>query len=138
MLGLGLSPSSSSTPGWRSLNAGTALATSVAPAVGKLTIRSRPPRRILACPRELALGLLEAGDHGIWRGRPARGPRIGEPDAAVIALRSLVPVSSRERRDLLADGGWGEVQRVGGSGEGAVVGHLAKDPHSPNVQHKRV
>jgi hypothetical protein len=61
---------------------------------------------------------------------------IGEADVPVIAVQKAGARFLLERRDLLADGGLREVERVSGSRERALLGNLAKDPQSLYVKHK--
>jgi hypothetical protein len=64
--------------------------------------------------------------------RLARGR---EPDPARAALHELRSGLALERRDLLAHGGLGEGQCLGGSRERALGGHLAEHSHAAYVEH---
>ena len=62
--------------------------------------------------------------------------RLGEADAARVALHERAAGLALERRDLLADGGLGEAQRLGGGAERAAESDLPEDPHTANVKHQ--
>ena len=62
--------------------------------------------------------------------------RLGEPDAARVALDERAAGLALERGDLLRDGGLREGQRLGGGAERAADGDLPEHPHTANVKHQ--
>ena len=85
---------------------------------------------------ELGLGVGQPGEDrvGVLDERTAR---VGEPDAAGVALDEPGAGLAFERGDLLRDGGLGVGERIGGGGERAAGGDLAQDAHSADIEHKR-
>ena len=65
-----------------------------------------------------------------------RGARLGERQAARLALEQLGPELLLEARDVLRDGGLREAQRVGGGGEGAARGDLSERLQQLEIEHK--
>jgi hypothetical protein len=62
-------------------------------------------------------------------------PRVRQAHAAGASLDELGPALPLEGGDVLADGGLGEAEGLGGGGEGAAGRDLAKHLHAANVEH---
>ena len=79
-------------------------------------------------------GGLELREHDVGVADEHLG-RAGQPHAAAVALDDGLADLALERGELLGDGGGREVQRVGGRGDGALLGDLAQDAQAAGVDH---
>ena len=105
-------------------NRETASVTSVAPALGKLARRTRPPRSpaIAASSRSASASWAK-----ITSARATSGSaRVGQPHPARAPLQQGRAGLTLERRDLLADRRLGVVERVRRRGERSEAGDLAQ------------
>ena len=83
---------------------------------------------------ELGLGGGEPRDHDLGV-LDQRAAGVGEPDAAAGAVDERGAGLLLERGDLLGDGGLGVGERLGGGGEGAVLGDRLEHPQLLDVEH---
>ena len=86
---------------------------------------------------QLGLGLAEPREDrvGVAHERLAR---LGQPDAARVALDERAAGLALERGDLLRDGGLREGEGLGGGRERAANRDLPEHAHTANVKHQRV
>ena len=75
-------------------------------------------------PREHHLGVVDE-----------RAARVGQADSAAGAVHERGAGGLLESGDLLGDRGLGVGERLGGGGEGAVLGDRLEDPQLLDVQH---
>ncbi len=85
-------------------------------------------------PRQLGVRRVDPADDlgGAVREQPTG---LGQPDAAADPLEQLGAGLGLEPGEVVADGGLGVVQLLGGLGDRAEPAHGLQDPETSNVQH---
>ncbi len=126
--------SDSSTPGCSARKAAIASGISDAAADSNEARRRRPPRTP-AIASSSASASPRPGEDRV-RVAHERLTGLGEADAARVALDERAAGLALERRDLLADGGLREAERLGGGAERAAHGDFAEHAHAANVKHQ--
>ena len=123
----------SSTCGWRLWKTATACGHQGGAGALEAT-RAAGDRRAARRCRQLLLGGVEPREDRLGVGHQ-RAPGVREPHAARAALHQPGAGLALQGGHVLADGRLGEVERLGGGGERAPLGDLAKHLHATDVEH---
>ena len=103
-------------------------------AEGHGSVDLEPAARLAAVPAGLLLRLLHLL-HDAGTGLAVAQADLGQGQAAGGAVDEAHPQPLLQCGDVLADGGLGQAQRVGGGGEAAQLGHLREHRHACEPVH---